>query len=323
MRSSHPSADPAIRLRYGRSVGAVVASLGLAVLALGPASAQSPSAVSAEPIDIVVTTTILGAVVQDLVGERADVQILMDGGVDPHDWSPSARDIEAVYAADLVVENGLGLEESLHDALEEAQANGVLVFAATDVIEPRAAGEEPSHAPDEEDHDHGAVDPHFWTDPVAMRTVVDRLAPVIGDLGLDVTDRQADLDMRLDALDEEVRGIIATIPEDRRKLVTGHESMGYFADRYGLDLVGAILPGLSSQGEVSARELATITQLIRDEGVSVIFTEIGTPQSVADAIASETGVRVVELPSHTLPTDGSYETFIREIATAIAGALAS
>ena len=97
--------------------------------------------------------------------------------------------------------------------------------------------------------------------------------------------------------------------------------MGYFAARYGFQLIGAVIPGLSSQGEVSASQLAAISTLIRDRGVPAIFTEIGTPQAVVDAIAGETGVRVVPLPSHTLPPDGSYFTFVRDIATAVAGAL--
>jgi len=118
-----------------------------------------------------------------------------------------------------------------------------------------------------------------------------------------------------------VRTLLAPIPDTSRKLVTGHESMGYFADRYGFTLVGAVMPGLSSQGEVSARQLADIAAQIQTQGVTVIFTEIGTPQAVVEAIAGATGVQVVQLPSHTMPADGSYFTFIRTIATDIADAL--
>lgn len=455
---------PTLRLdipsaRRLRGAAAILVGAGLAVSLVTPVAAQSPVP-AGDPLKIVVTTSILGAVVSDLVGDRADVQVLMGNGVDPHDWSPSAQDIEAVYGADLVVENGLGLEESLHDALEEAAANGVRVFAATDAIEVRAIGEgepvdehdaiahacghfddepvavadggaipddhtryavaltdgaagvslelaeagevsiflgtdvplavadaagtpltaEATEAPGDEcpaiatittfdleagaysvdlgpaegvetvdlvyevgshehegetaaegeataegehAHEHGSEDPHFWTDPVAMRAVVDALGPVIAELGVDVADRQADLGSRLDALDAQVREILAVIPEDGRKLVTGHESMGYFADQYGFELVGAVIPGLSSQGEVSARELAELAEQIRAQGVTVIFTEIGTPQSVVEAIAGETGASVVELPSHNLPEDGSYATFVLDIANAVASALAA
>jgi ABC-type Zn uptake system ZnuABC Zn-binding protein ZnuA len=97
--------------------------------------------------------------------------------------------------------------------------------------------------------------------------------------------------------------------------------MGYFADRYGFSLVGTVIPGLSSQGEVSAGGLAKLKAAIEAEGVPAIFVEIGTPTAVAEAIGRETGVAVVELPSHTIPADGSYFTFVREIAAGVADAL--
>jgi zinc/manganese transport system substrate-binding protein len=241
----------------------------------------------------------------------------------PHDWSPSARDLESVYGADVGVANGLDLEEGLHDALEQAEADGVPVFKATDHITLRVVGaaETDHEAEAEADHEHGPGDPHFWVDPISMIAVVEALAPVIGDLGVDVADRQADLVARLTTLDTDVRARLAAIPPEARTLVTGHESMGYFADRYGFRMVGAVVPGLSSQGEASARELAELAEVIRDQGVRAVFTEIGTPRSVAEAIAAETGASLVELASHTLPEDGSYVTFITRIAETIADAL--
>ncbi|MEX1171614.1 MAG: metal ABC transporter substrate-binding protein, partial [Chloroflexota bacterium] len=164
-------------------------------------------------------------------------------------------------------------------------------------------------------------DPHFWVDPVSMRDVVLALATTLESVGVDVADRATDLAGRLDDLDAEVRDVLEAVPADGRKLVTGHESMGYFADRYDFRLIGAVIPGLTSQGEVSAGELATLKDEIDEEGVRAIFTEIGTPSAVVESIGSETGVQVVELPSHSLPEDGSYFTLIREIAGAIASAL--
>jgi len=299
----------------------------LVATTLLPAPIVAQSAAPETPPDIVVTYPVLGALVQDLVGDRATVVVLMANGADPHDWSPSAQDIERVYDADLVVANGLGLEEGLHDALEEAAANGVRVFEATDHVTLRTLGDEQtagepsaSEAP-ATGGDHDGLDPHIWVDPIAMAQVVTALGPVVGELGIDVSDRQADLVARLDALDGEVRDILAVVPPERRLLVTGHESMGYFADRYGFQLIGAVIPSLSSQGEVSASQLSGIVALIREHAVPAIFTEIGTPQTIMDAVAGETGMRVVQLPSHTLPADGSYATFIRDIAMAIASAL--
>lgn len=319
MRITRHALRPDIRGRRGSQVLATLVALTLGLVGPLPATAQSPAG-AAGP-GIVVSTAVLGAVVQDLVGDRAAVRVLMGNGVDPHDWSPSARDVEAIHGADLVVVNGLGLEAGLHDALEEAAADGVRVFEATDHITVRAMDGGLGHQDEHASDGLGAPDPHFWLDPLSMRDMVVALGSVVAGLGVDVTDRQADLVTRLEALDTEVRTTLAVVPPERRLLVTGHESMGYFADRYGFQLMGAVIPGLSSLGEISAGQLAAIVATIREHGVPAILTEIGTPQAVVDAVAAETGVRVVQLPSHALPADGSYVTFIRDIAAAVTTAL--
>jgi zinc/manganese transport system substrate-binding protein len=291
----------------------IAAALGaIALLAAGCSGGATPDPGA---LSVVVTYPVLGAVVADLVGDRAALTILMGNGVDPHDWSPSAKDIERVEKAGLVVANGLGLEEGLEKPLAEAEKRGVVVFRATDhvTVRQRAAGEGGGG--------EAGGDPHFWVDPLAMRDVVLALAPALAGVGIDVADRAPALAARLADLDAATRATLAVVPEARRRLVTGHESMGYFADRYGFRLVGAVIPGLTSQGEVSAGELAALRAAIEAQGVAVIFTEIGTPAAVVEAIGRETGAAVVELPSHTLPADGSYATFIGQIATAIATAL--
>lgn len=325
MRSTRHPLRPDIPASRRWTALASLVALVLGVALALPTTAQSP--VADAPPRIVVSYPVLGSVVRELVGDRATVEVLMGDGVDPHDWSPSARDVETIHQADLVVVNGLGLEEGLHDALEEAAAAGVPVFEATDHVALRALDDAPGHeAEDGHDTAHGpggpgAVDPHFWVDPLSMRDVVLALGPVVAGLGVEITEREAALVSALTALDAEVRTMLEVVPPERRKLVTGHESMGYFADRYGFELVGAVVPGLSSLGEVSAGQLAAIATVIREHGVPAILTEVGTPQAVVDAIAAETGVTVIQLPSHALPADGSYRTFIRDIAAAIATAL--
>ena len=297
-----------MRLRIAASLGLVAL---LAAGCAGGGATPDPGTPS-----VVVTYPVLGAVVADLVGDRATVTVLMGNGVDPHDWSPSAKDIERVEKADLVVANGLNLEEGLEKALVEAEKRGVVVFRATDhvTIRQRATGESNSG------HEDGA-DPHFWVDPLAMRDVVLALAPALAAVGVDVADRVPALATRLAELDAATRTTLSVVPEARRMLVTGHESMGYFADRYGFRLVGAVVPGLTSQGEVAAGQLADLRAAIEAAGVTAIFTEIGTPSSVVEAIGRETGAAVVLLPSHTLPADGTYASFIGQIATTIATAL--
>jgi zinc/manganese transport system substrate-binding protein len=293
----------------------IAAILGLIALLAAGCSGGGATPDPGTP-SVVVTYPVLGAVVADLVGDRATVTVLMGNGVDPHDWSPSAKDIERVGKADLVVANGLNLEEGLENALVEAEKRGVVVFRATDHVTVRqratgAAGSGPE----------GRADPHFWVDPLAMRDVVLALAPALAAVGVDVTDRAPALATRLAELDAATRATLSVVPEAHRLLVTGHESMGYFADRYGFRLVGAVVPGLTSQGEVAAGQLADLRAAIEAAGVTVIFTEIGTPSSVVEAIGRETGAAVVLLPSHTLPADGTYASFIGQIATAIATAL--
>jgi zinc/manganese transport system substrate-binding protein len=288
----------------------IVLVIAAGALALAACTGTGASAPPAGPT-VIVTYSVLSAVVADLVGDRASVTVLMGNGVDPHDWSPSAKDIERVMKADVVVANGLGLEEGLEKTLDEAEKAGVAIFHATDHITVREVG----------DAEHGGGDPHFWVDPISMRDVVGALARELAKAGIDVADRGADLETRLTDLDAEMRATLADVPEASRKLVTGHESMGYFADRYAFELIGTVIPGLSSQGEVSAGELAALKAEIEEQGVQAIFTEIGTPAAVVEAIGRETGAEGGELPSHRLPDDGSYFSFIRQIGTAVADAL--
>jgi zinc/manganese transport system substrate-binding protein len=305
--------------------------LGLAVgLALWLVSAMALPGAAAEdeadegPPAVVVATEMLGWLVDEVAADGADVIVLMHG-VDPHAWEPSARDVEMTLGADLVVANGLGLEEGLHDVLEQVEASGVPVFQASDHITVREAGvglgEEVDPEASDEDEAHAGGDPHLWLDPLAMRDVTIALVPVLEATGVSVGERGVALVRTLEQLDAEARTVLSVVPTERRRLVTGHESLGYFADRYGFELVGAVVPGFSSQGEVSAGALADLVETIRDAGVPAIFTEVGTPVSVAAAVAAETGAVIVELPTEQLPEDGSYLSFIRLISTRVAEAL--
>jgi zinc/manganese transport system substrate-binding protein len=271
---------------------------------------------------IVVTYSILGAVVKDLVGDKAAVTVSIPDGLDPHEWEPSAKDIETINKADLIIRNGSGLEGGLEKSLSAAQHQGVKIFTASDHINIRYVGPGEGIPSGDPDQAVGAADPHLWTDPIVIQSVVEALANTLHqELDLDVTARAIDLADRLTGLNTQVAGIITGIPSADRKLVTGHESMGYFAQRYGFKLVGVIIPSLSTQAGVSASNLADLKNLIRENQVKVIFTEIGTSPAVAKAIADETGARVVELSTHVLPADGSYFTYLLDLAGVIAGAL--
>ncbi|WP_208029093.1 metal ABC transporter substrate-binding protein [Rhabdothermincola sediminis] len=299
-----------------------VTTLLVAAVACGSDGGGATSASSGRP-RLVVSFPVLGSVVSDLVGDQAEVTVLMGPGIDPHDYRPSARDASELDSADLIVINGLGLEESLDDAIAVAEARDVPVFRATDHIDVRPFDEgEIASGEEDEEHAPGAPDPHVWLDPVAIKQVVAALAETVRtDVGLDLGARAAALEQRLGDLDTEIRSILEVVPPDQRLLVTGHESMGYFARRYGFELVGAVIPSGGTQAAPTAAGLAQLTELIRRLGVRAVFTETGTPPDVARTVASETGTKLVELPTHTLPPDGSYFTMMREIAHRVASGL--
>jgi zinc/manganese transport system substrate-binding protein len=300
-----------------RSAVALAAALAVVVLAILPTVAQDEEPGSRP--SVVVTTEVLGSVVSSLVGDAAEVRTLMDGGADPHTWQPSAREVEAVFSADLIVANGLDLEEGLVGVLEQAEADGRSVFHAADHIELRPAADDANDH--EADHGHGSGDPHFWLDPLAMRDVVLALGPTLAEAGVDVGDNVATGVAELESLDDELRSRLATIPDERRQLVTGHGALGYFADAYDLEIVGTVVPGLSSSDEPSARDIAELVAAIRDAGATAVFSDIGTPKSVAQAVADETGAVIVELDVARLPEAGAYPDLLREVADSVASTL--
>ncbi len=271
---------------------------------------------------IVVTYSVLGSLVRDAVGDAANVVVLIPNGSDPHEWEPSAKDIERLNNADLIVRNGLDLEGGVLDVLNNAKNDGVPTFVASDHITIRLVGQGEGLPTADPDQQVGAQDPHLWMDPLTLRDVMVALGPVLAEQGVDVANGIASVVAGLDSLNDEVESVLAAVPLANRKLVTGHESMGYFAKRYGFQLIGALIPSLTTQAGVSAKELSTLSDEIAAQNVKAIFTEIGTPTQVADAIGEQAGVEVVDLASHNLPADGTYATFLLGNATKVAAALA-
>lgn len=308
------------------AVGLAVASM-LVLFAGCSSSSDEAQRIDTRPM-IVASNVVLGSVVSEIVGPVARVVVLVPNGVDPHVYEPSAKDIEQLSAARLVVVNGLGLEERLERSLARVRASQIQIFEATDHIDVHEMEEQGSqeHAGDQ----HSDDDPHFWTDPRQMAEVVDELGKVIEDLGLDVGDRARMFSERLLTFDQEMLNLIEGLPEERRILVTGHESLGYFAERYGFEIVGTIIPGLTTEAEVSAANLSDVKMAIQRTGVGVIFTELGTSADSARLLSKELGVEVVEISSHVFPdkvlaaglSGDSYISFIEMLVETIVAALA-
>ena len=316
-----------------------------------PAPAPAPGsggddAPGAEPVRVVVTTSILGDLVAALVGGDGTVEVLMGPGVDPHAYAASAADAAAMRDADLVVANGLMLEEGLLAALESAVVDGARVIEVAPDLDPIPFGagghdhgddHDHDHGDDHGDdhaHDHGDLDPHFWFDPlraaVAGELVATELAAIRPEV--DWAARAASLRAELEALDGELVAAFATIPEARRKLVTNHDALGYLADRYGFEVVGTVIPGSSTSAETDPASFAALADLLVAEDIDVVFAETTDSDTLARQLASEAvgrgglEVEVVTLYTGSLGPPGSgaetYVGLLRTDAALIVAALA-
>ena len=271
---------------------------------------------------IVVTSSVLGAIVKELVGDKCEVIVIIPNGLDVHEWEPSAKDIETLLNASLIVENGLGLEGGLLKTLVLARSSGVKIFTASNYINIRKVGDGEGIPSGDQDQISGAQDPHLWLDPMAVKEITLALAHTIkGQLQIDLTAEATALANKLTTLGSSIREQVAAVPAEHRTLVTGHESLGYFARAFGFKLVGAIIPSLTTQAEVSASELAALKTHIAHNKVKVVFTETGTPAKVAEALARDSGVRCVEIHTHLLPEDGSYFTMMKNLSATITRSL--
>lgn len=315
------------------------AALALTVL-LAACGGGGPSDVAADDPrpTIMVTTSILGDVVGDLVQDDATVRVLIGPGVDPHSFSLSASQAQDLREADLVVANGLGLEESLGDALDAAAEDGAAVFEVAPRVDPLPYNGEDDHddAEDEDaSHDDAegeALDPHVWFSARRMAIAVDLIANEIATVD-DLLDdaewqqRGQALATSFTDLDAEIVDILDVVPADRRVLVTNHDAFEYFADAYDFTILGTVIPGRSTTVDTSAESFGALAELIRDRGVPAIFAEDTSSDRLAQALADEVGrdVQVVVLPSGALGEPGAgadtYAGLMRTVATTIAEVL--
>ncbi|CAM5447805.1 hypothetical protein SVIOM342S_06435 [Streptomyces violaceorubidus] len=215
---------------------------------------------------VVVTTNILGDITREIVGDEADVSVLMKPNADPHSFGLSAVQAAELENADLVVHNGLGLEENVLRHVAAARASGVATFAAGEAADPLTfhVGEE--GGPDDE---AGEPDPHFWTDPDRVRKAAGLIADHVVEHvdGVDektVRDNAERYDGQLAALTAWMEKSFAAVPEDRRALVTNHHVFGYLADRFGLRVIGAVIPSGTTLASPSSSDLRSLTRAMEE-----------------------------------------------------------
>jgi zinc/manganese transport system substrate-binding protein len=310
--------------------------------ATGSETTTETTAQPEERPTIVATTSILGDIVENVAGGEVEVVTIMPAGADPHTFQASAQQANQLRQADALVVNGGGFEEGLLDVIEAAEGDGVVVheaLSAVDVID-FADGQgnshddegddhghdDDDHGHEEEDDDHGhshdGEDPHFFTDPVRTAAAAEGIAEFLIEQveGIDeeaVRTATEAYVAELEDLDAEIEALLADIPDERRVLVTNHEVFGYFADRYGFEVVGTVIPAGTTAEGGSAGALARLATVVREEGVPAIFTDEATADSLARTVADEVGdVEVVALFSESLGPDGSgAETYLGMMRT--------
>ncbi len=300
------------------------------------ATESTPDTTMKRPL-VVVTHEVLGSIVREIAVDDVDVRVIIPNGKDPHDYEPSAQDIALLNAADMVVANGEKFESAFADILDRLVADGQSVFFATEHVTLRDGDEHDEHGEhsddengehsDDEAHDgdkdvHGEHDPHFFTDPVAVGELVPALAEALtASTGVSHGARPAIAADAFAAADTAVREVFATLSSGSCKIVTGHDSLGYLADRYGCEIVGVVIPSLSGLAEATAQDFADLAEAMKTEKVSAIFVDEGTSTRVSDRIAAETGARVVPLPSHSVPSSGRYRDYVTSVARVITDGL--
>jgi ABC-type Zn uptake system ZnuABC Zn-binding protein ZnuA len=262
-------------------------------------------------VTAVATTTQVADLVRNVGGPRVSVDGILRPNSDPHEYEPRPSDAAALAHADLVFRSGGDLDKWLDEIIDSAggDARQVTLIDSVHTIE-----------------GDNETDPHWWQNPrntiLAVGAIRDALvkADPAGKRGYDR--RAAAYVRKLQTLDAAIARCVDRVPPDKRRIVTTHDALGYFADRYGVKVIGAVIPSLSTQAQASARDVDKLVNQIRDEGVEAIFPEAAVTQKLEQAISREAGAKVGgKLYADTLGADGSgaatYLDAMRHNATAL------
>jgi zinc/manganese transport system substrate-binding protein len=290
------------------------------VASCGDDTASGPSA--GEPA-IVATTSIWADVAANLACDGlAAIQTVIPIGGDPHSFEPSLQDRHVLETADLIVANGLLLEESLEDTIDAAEEHGTPVFRFADHMTPLDTSDTEQDNDHIEDGDgHGEGDPHVWFDPTRVTAALPPLRDALVErAGLDPARVDECLDeyqSAIAATDTEITALLDMIPTDRRKLVTNHEALGYFAQHYGFEVLGAVIPSPSTLAETNPADLQDLVRLIDEADVLAIFVEAQHSSVEAEALAEVVGdISVVTLFTDSLgPAESGADTYLGLLST--------
>jgi zinc/manganese transport system substrate-binding protein len=289
----------------------LLASAALALAFAAPLSAETR-------LPVVASFSILGDMVAQIGGDRIDLTTLVGPDADAHMFQPAPADARALSQAGLVVMNGLDFDTWMIRLIEAGGYKGPVVTTAEGIEAIAFGDDQDDHGHDDDHkhdhgkkdahghahdhgkkddhagHDHGAFDPHAWQDVRLAMTYARNIAA-----GLEAADPAGAQTYRagletylaeLDALDAEIRTTLSAIPPERRRVVTAHDSFGYFARAYGVEFLS--LQGLSTNSEASARDVAAMIRQIKDQGITAVFVENVSDDRLLQQITSETGASI-------------------------------
>ena len=309
-----------------RIINTIIGSVVLTALFLTACGSASSS--SDRGSSLLATTTFLADIAGNVAGGRASVDSLLPIGADPHSYQPTPQDAAKVADSKLLIVNGMEYEHFIETLLENAGGERVVV-TASEGIEARHMEEHAGQAEAGSGHAHEAGDPHMWLDPNLVVTYVENIRD-----GLIQFDPEGEAVYRSNAeayiaelknLDAWIVEQVAQVPQARRLLVTNHEALGYFAERYGFTIAGTVIESFSSGASPSAGQMADLIAQIQSSGAPAIFLDASDNPSLAKQIADETGARVVtDLHLESL-TDGApaatYIDMMKHNVTLIVNAL--
>jgi len=287
------------------ALGVAAATVALALLA-GGCGSSGPS--DDGQLHVVATTTQIGDWVREVGGGAVAVDQVLQPNTDPHEYEPRPSDVAAAADAQLVFANGDNLDEWIDQIVSDGGSDATVVDLGAGVPE-RLPGESSGA-------EASKYDPHWWHDPrnaeAAVREIERQLAAADPAHRHEFEHNARSYLASLRKLDAGIARCFDSVPVAKRKLVTDHDAFGYFAQRYGIDVVGAVIPSQTTQAQPSAKDLSALIGLIEREHVKAVFPESSLSAKVADAIARQTGASAdYSLYGDTLgPADSDGATYL-------------
>ena len=305
-----------------------------------------------DKIQVATTINIIGDWVKVVGGDKVNVDSLVPTNGDPHTFEPGAREVTKLADAKAIFAIGLGLEAGwLNKLIENASKDSYSIVHLAEFVDPipwEGHGEEAGHSEhkdegehkhkeehdketghsehkDEGEHKHGKTDPHFWMDPMRVQKAVLKISDVLTLLDPEnsayYSNNANSYNSTLQSMNKWATAALSEVPESKRYLVTGHENLGYFAKRYQFEVIGSLVPALSTEREPTPKEMVELVKTIKDNQLTAIFTEISENSKLGQTISKETGAAITQINSASLGSEGSetgsYVKFFETIVNTI------